>query len=102
MGFLFLVGHITVREAVADACVEIDALGEGAAQCLRDFMRNARIDVAAAGRELDPEIPFHFVVDEAANDTRRHSGTTLQAASGAGTPERSRPSAAAMPPSARS
>ena len=36
----FLVRHFAVREFVADARVEIDALGEGRAKRVRDFFRH--------------------------------------------------------------
>src|SRR6476619_2428897 len=63
-----LVRDFPVRVFVANARVEIDAFGEGRAQGAGDLFRNARIDVAAAGRELDPEVLLRLVVDEAADD----------------------------------
>ena len=64
------------------------------------FVRDVRIDIFAAGRELDPQLLLHLVVNEAADDARRHDRKTLQAASGAATEDRLRLSAPAMPPSA--
>src|SRR5690242_1320853 len=78
------VGNFAVRIAVADAGVEIDAFREGRAERLRDVLRNSRVDVAAPGGELDPQLAFGLVIDETADDGRRHRGpSTHQAASGA-------------------
>src|SRR5689334_4949945 len=99
-GCLMYSGYLPVREMVADPGVEINAFGKGAAERLRDSMRYVRINVAAAGRELDPQVAGSFVINEAANNGRRHALATLQPASGAVTDERLRLNAANIPPSA--
>ena len=73
---------------------------DGPAKGVGDLLRHVGIDVAPSGRELDPEVLFHLVINEPADDGRGHERPTLQAASGAGTPERSLRIAAAMPPRA--
>src|SRR5205085_7900816 len=99
MGFLGA-RDLATGELVADAAVEIDPFGEGRAERVRHFVGNVRIDIFAAGRELDPELLLHLVVNEAADHARRHGRITLQAASGAGTEDLLRLIAPAMPPSA--
>src|SRR5206468_10987715 len=93
--------HLPVREVIADPGVEINAFGESAAKGVGDLRRDFGIDVAPAGGELDPEVLVRLVVHEPANDARGHTLVTLQAASGAASFERPFPSAAAIPPSAR-
>jgi hypothetical protein len=48
--------HFAVGELVADSSVEIDAFGKGRAESVRYFLRHVGINIAAAGRELDPEL----------------------------------------------
>src|SRR5205085_9720547 len=71
------VSHFAVREFVANAAVEIGALGEGRAKRAGDILRNFRIDVLAAGRELDPQLALRLVVDEAADHVGRHGAPTF-------------------------
>src|SRR5258708_6639510 len=68
--------HFAERKFIADACVEIDALREGAAERIGNILRNAEIDVAAAGGELDPQIVLRLVINETANDARPPLGVT--------------------------
>src|SRR5690349_15414723 len=53
-GCVVLVADLAIGKAVADARVEIDALGERAAEGLGDLGGDSRIDVAPPGHELDP------------------------------------------------
>src|SRR6478672_10746321 len=79
-GCRFLVDDLAVLEAVADAAVEIDAFGEGRTERARDFLRNIRIDVFAAGDELDPQLALVGAVDVTPDDRRRHEPPTREAA----------------------
>src|SRR5690242_20681268 len=96
-----LVNDLAVRETVADAGVEIDALGEGRAKGVSHLRRHVRIDVATPSREFDPKLRIVGAIDETADDRRGHIASTHHAASGAEMRVRLRLSAPAMPPSAR-
>jgi len=76
MGFLAVVVHFAMRETIADPRIEINAFGEGAAKRVCNFVRNSRIDVSPARRELDPQIALGLVVDKAPDDGRGHWATT--------------------------
>ena len=67
LGFAPFEDDLPIREAVADPGVEIDPLRKSAAQCVGNFMGYVGIDVSAAGRELDPQIALHLIIDEAAD-----------------------------------
>ena len=71
---------LPMREAIADACVEIDAFGESQAERFGDLRRHAGIDVAAAGDEFDPQLARFMIVSETADDGRGHVGLTLDRA----------------------
>src|SRR6476660_3278459 len=89
-----------VRKLIPNARVEIDALRESRAKCVGNLVRNVRINVPSASRELDPKLLLHLVINEAADHARRHDRITLQAASGAGTEDLLRLIAPAIPQSA--
>src|SRR5690349_15922522 len=97
---IVLVDDLAVGETVADTGVEIDALGESRAKGVRDLRWHIGIDVAAPGRELDPQLRIVGTIDETADDRRGHEPSTHQAASGADRRTRPRLSAPAIPPSA--
>ena len=66
-----------MRVFVADAGVKIDAFVEGGAKRARNLFRNDGLDIFAAGRELDPQILLHLVVDETADDGGGHGPLTF-------------------------
>ena len=67
LGFAPFEDDLSIRKAIADPGVEIDPLCKSAAKCVGDFMGHVGIDVAATGRELDPKIALHLIIDEAAD-----------------------------------
>jgi len=74
---VILVDYLAVREAVADAAVEVDAFGEGRAERTCDLLRHPRIYVSPARHELDPELVLVRAIDVPADDSRRHEPPTL-------------------------